>query len=104
MREMNMPKRPPLVDRLRRGGGAFVVDNMFRLLSRAGRLHPLARPSRHGVELIRDIPYRATGAAEHMLDVYRPIDAITPRPVVIYIHGGGFRILSKDTHWVMGLG
>jgi acetyl esterase len=22
---------------------------------------------------------------------------------VLYVHGGGFRILSKDTHWVMGL-
>ena len=26
-----------------------------------------------------------------------------PWPVVLYVHGGGFRILSKDTHWVMGL-
>jgi len=24
-------------------------------------------------------------------------------PVVFYIHGGGFRFLSKDTHWVMAL-
>jgi acetyl esterase len=23
--------------------------------------------------------------------------------VVLYVHGGGFRILSKDTHWVMAL-
>jgi acetyl esterase len=23
--------------------------------------------------------------------------------VVLYVHGGGFRILSKDTHWPMGL-
>jgi acetyl esterase len=22
---------------------------------------------------------------------------------VLYVHGGGFRILSKDTHWIMGL-
>lgn len=26
-----------------------------------------------------------------------------PLPVVLYVHGGGFRILSKDTHWLMGL-
>jgi acetyl esterase len=24
-------------------------------------------------------------------------------PAVLYIHGGGFSILSKETHWVMGL-
>jgi acetyl esterase len=24
--------------------------------------------------------------------------------MVFYVHGGGFRILSKDTHWIMGLG
>ena len=22
---------------------------------------------------------------------------------MLYVHGGGFRILSKDTHWIMGL-
>lgn len=40
-----------------------------------------------------------------MLDVYRPAGhrASERRPVVLYVHGGGFRILSKDTHWVMGL-
>src|SRR5690606_5988723 len=40
---------------------------------------------------------------EHRLDVYRPAHAEGPRPVVLYVHGGGFRILSKETHWLMGL-
>ena len=42
--------------------------------------------------------------------MYRPIESdegargpLPPRPVVLYIHGGGFRMLSKDTHWLMGL-
>jgi alpha/beta hydrolase fold len=26
-----------------------------------------------------------------------------PWPIVFYVHGGAFRILSKDTHWVMAL-
>ena len=26
-----------------------------------------------------------------------------PRPVLMYVHGGAFRSLSKDTHWIMGL-
>jgi acetyl esterase len=89
---------------LRRHGGSLLVDGFFRGLSRAGLLHPSARPERHGVEVLRDIPYLDTGRPEHRLDVYRPRRSSTePVPVVLYVHGGGFRILSKDTHWVMGL-
>ena len=43
---------------LRRRMGALIVDNMFRGMARAGRLHPLSRPERHNVEILRDIPYR----------------------------------------------
>lgn len=88
---------------LRRRAGAVVVDNFFNAAARLGRLHPLARPERHRVELIRDVPYLASGRREHLLDVYRPLDRAERLPVVLYVHGGGFRILSKDTHWIMGL-
>ena len=67
----------------------------------------MARLSRHKVERLRNIPYRDEEGAEFLLDVYRPTDpAPGPdgmRPAVLYIHGGGFRILSKDTHWAMAL-
>jgi acetyl esterase len=86
----------------RRALGAFVVDNFFRHTARLAKLHPLASPARHGVEVVRDIPY-ASSASHHLLDVYRPQTMMTPRPVVLYVHGGGFRILSKDSHWVMAL-
>ncbi len=89
---------------LRRRGGSLLVDGFFRGISRAGLLHPSARPERHDVEVLRDIPYLDTGRPEHRLDVYRPRRSSTEAvPVVLYVHGGGFRILSKDTHWVMGL-
>src|SRR5262249_2103530 len=68
-----------------------------------GRLHPDANPQRHRIEVERDIPYLPTGDRAHLLDVYRPTSSDGPLPVVLYVHGGGFRILSKDTHWVMGL-
>src|SRR5215831_9671074 len=89
---------------LRRRAGLLVLEAGFRGLARLGKLHPRANPSRHGVEVLRDLPYLPTGAAAHKLDVYRP-ETIGPRaqPVVLYIHGGGFRILSKETHWAMGL-
>lgn len=75
----------------------------FEGFSAAGRLHPLARPEAHDVEVIRDVPYRASVDAMHRLDVYRPKGATAGLPVVLYIHGGGFTLLSKDTHWMMGL-
>jgi acetyl esterase len=92
-----------LPQRLRRRTGAIVVDNFFRGIARAGMLHPKARPERHNVQVVRDLPYREGGLPEHRLDVYRPLGAAGPVPVVLYVHGGGFRILSKDTHWIMGL-
>jgi acetyl esterase len=79
------------------------MEGLFRTLATAGRLHPEARPERHGVEVLRNIAYRPTGMAEHRLDIYRPSRKPGPWPVVLYIHGGAFRMLSKESHWVMGL-
>jgi acetyl esterase len=92
-----------LYDTFRRRLGALIVDSMFRGMASAGKLHPLARPERHQVEILRDIPYCTSAEPALRLDVYRPIAARGPLPIVLYVHGGGFRILSKDTHWLMGL-
>jgi acetyl esterase len=75
----------------------------FHGLSSAGRLHPASRPAAHRVEVIRDIPYAASSDKQHRLDIYRPIAAQGPLPVLLYVHGGGFQLLSKETHWLMGL-
>jgi len=63
---------------------------------------PRANPRRLGVALTKDIPYRGTGRRAHLLDVYRPLGARNA-PVVIYVHGGAFSMLSKDTHRLMAL-
>ena len=75
----------------------------FHGLSRVGRLHPASRPERHAVEVLRDLRYAEGDRPEHVLDVYRSTRHPGPLPIVFYVHGGAFQILSKDTHWLMGL-
>ncbi|MDP2315004.1 MAG: alpha/beta hydrolase [Pseudomonadota bacterium] len=86
---------------------AGLLNQGFARSSRAARLLPVARPDRHGVALESNVAWRAPLPGEpdaHLLDVYRPVGTAGPLPVVLYLHGGGFRGLDKDTHWVMGLG
>lgn len=98
------PQRLGLRASLRRRLGAAVTDGFFKGAARSSRLLPIAHPRLHRVRVERNVPYRHTGKEEHRLDIYRPADdADRPRPCVFYIHGGGFRVLSKDTHWVFGL-
>lgn len=89
--------------RARRKFGAAIVDNFFRASAYGAKWIPLAHPRLHGVEVIRDLPYREGGDRAHSLDVYRPRKHAQKRPIVIYLHGGGFRILSKESHWLFGL-
>jgi len=103
----------------RRFLGGAAVDGFFNGLPRVARLHPQARPSRHAVEHLRDLRYfdgrcastcstctgprsRPPGLHAGAPPAFRRYHG-PPWPMVFYIHGGGFRILSKDTHWVMGL-
>lgn len=89
---------------IRRRLGSFVADSFFRGASRLGRLDPRADPARYGIEVHRDLVYTRSPVPLR-LDVYQPEGASERalRPVVLYVHGGGFRILSKDSHWVMAL-
>jgi acetyl esterase len=104
-------KQKPDGVRLRREVVSFITSNFFRVLSGAVRLLPSSALSWRDVEVLPDIPYRDTGMVEHRLDIYRPAcraksrtgGPLGSRPVVLYVHGGGFRFQSKDTHWLMGL-
>lgn len=81
---------------------SLAATAFFEGLSTAGRLTPLANPKRHGVEVENDVLY-GPHADWHQLDIYRPVHRPGPWPVVFYVHGGAFHLLSKDTHWLMGL-
>lgn len=93
----------PWLRRLSRSSITWMVGSVFEQAARLGTRLPMARPAKHGVQVARDIAYRDTQGEAHLLDIYRPIDSDGPLPVVMYIHGGGFRVLSKDTHWVMAI-
>lgn len=93
------PRRWP--ERLRRKVGSIAIESFFRGASGLFRALPISKPHRHGVEVIKNLPY-GDGSARQ-LDVYRPIKRDGPLPIVFYVHGGGFRILSKESHWIFGL-
>ena len=77
-------------------------DSVVHWFARLAYLQPAADPSRYGVELERNLAYRNTGRRAHLLDVYQPA-SLTKRPALLYVHGGGWAVLSKDTHRVMAL-
>ncbi len=81
---------------------SFAATAFFEGLATAGRLTPFANPKRHGVEVEHNVHYGPHGEA-NQLDIYRPVHRPGPWPVVFYVHGGAFHLLSKDTHWLMGL-
>ncbi|MFO0679249.1 MAG: alpha/beta hydrolase [Polyangiaceae bacterium] len=62
-----------------------------------------ARPETHDVDVVEDLVYGPTPDRHHRLDVYVPRSGDRPMPVVMYVHGGGFAMLSKETHRVMAL-
>ncbi len=96
------PHRRAYRETVWRRARSALASAFFEGLSAAGQLHPAASPKRHGVEVERDIVY-GPDPKWHQLDLYRPIHRPGPWPVVLYVHGGAFHLLSKDTHWLMGL-
>lgn len=90
--------------------GAFLYGSVFLPTVQA-----LFRQARHwpgvlrGIDVQRDVPYGQLPAQK--LDIYSPAKIGAGSiplasqsgglPVVIHIHGGGFRYFSKDTHWAM---
>lgn len=76
-----------------------LYEGAFERVEGLTRLHPESRRLLHGVEVLRDIRYRDDEEPAHALDVYSCDGFGRPLPIVLYAHGGGFRILSKDSHW-----
>jgi acetyl esterase len=81
------------------------ANRFMHAVAALGYRLPRGNPDRYGVLRIADVPYRDTGKFAHLLDVYRPKAPAPPEgyPVVFYVHGGGFAMLSKETHRIMAL-
>ncbi len=79
------------------------VDRAAHAFARVRFALPDASPARFHLNVQRDLRYRDTNDPAHTLDVYMPTRAPKPLPVILYVHGGGFSMLSKETHRVMAL-
>lgn len=95
---------------MRRQLGSAAIQGFFETAAAAGRLLPSSRKLLRGLRVERDLAYGPLDPWNR-LDVWRPPEGAPvpgggsgssgPRPALLYLHGGGFRILSKDTHWAM---
>jgi len=74
------------------------MQALVRRAVQASRPLPLAHGRLWGVDVIKNVPY-AYQAPEQTLNIIRPKGRTDTLPVVIYVHGGGFHMMSKDTHW-----
>jgi acetyl esterase len=82
---------------------AHAVNRIVHAFARVRFALPDASPARSHVTVQRDLRYRDSDDPAHTLDVYIPTRARRPLPTLLYIHGGGFAMLSKETHRVMAL-
>ncbi len=91
------------LQRVRKKAGGILIEGAFQSMARAGRRHPRARAAIGRLEVEYDVPYLPTGSRAHTLDIYRAPNLPQRAPILFYVHGGGFRILSKETHWLMAV-
>jgi acetyl esterase len=76
-----------------------VLDFMLSSAATLGELHPQTRRFRAQTKLLaEDVPYTDSGLVAHRLDVHAPRVSSGKLPVLFHVHGGGFRILSKNSH------
>jgi acetyl esterase len=102
---VSVPQLAPRHSPVRRAAAKvarLLIDSAYSGVANGSRWLPIANPAVHGLTVERNVRY-GEHHVDHALDVFRPKHAEAPLPVVMYVHGGGFRYLSKDTHWFMGL-
>ena len=88
-------------EKLWRGLNAFAVHSLFHTMNLFDRMSAPQTERIERVEIARDLSYGPDATDRwRKLDVWRPAEpACAPRPAVLFVHGGGFRTMSKRTHW-----
>jgi acetyl esterase len=79
-----------------------IIDKSIKLIAITQSFSSYQRNARKRCEHIRNIPYLSDGKTAHRLDIYRPFLGDSTLPIMIYIHGGGFSLCSKETHKGIG--
>ena len=90
--------RPPASRLSRLAAAAVVVGAGLFAAAPAAPAHERTEPVPPGVVARRDLAYVADGHQKQKLDLYLPENAATgePLPVVVWVHGGGWRGGSKN--------
>ena len=78
-----------------------LISVAFESMMRGFKLHPYTWKWWREVNIHKNISYGPE--PEHRLDIYQPKLMPSKSPVCMYIHGGAFTLLSKDTHWMAAL-
>lgn len=81
--------------------GGDAIKFILTGLAYGGRISPNFWRYRSEFRVEKNLHYTAEKRRSQALDIYTPTKGNGPYPVVFFVHGGGFRILSKDTHWMM---
>ncbi len=80
-----------------------LFENSFYVIARIKEFSAYQQAARKRCQMHLDIPYLPDGKKAHCLDIIRPRVYGQTLPVMIYIHGGGFAMCSKETHRGVGL-
>lgn len=89
-----------LPERIKRGINAAAVHSLFYGMDALGLMSIPDQELTQELKLFKDISYVQDADPAHKLDVWAP-KTPGPHPAVLFVHGGGFSMLSKDTHWIM---
>mgnify|MGYP000132657072 CR=1 FL=1 len=76
----------------------WAIETAIRGLARAAEVNRHLQGAVASTRVIRDIPYPPGNDPAHLLDIYYPRSGSGPYPVLMYVHGGGFTLCSKETH------
>lgn len=88
-REPNRPNRGSLADRIGTARASIAAPRRWAGRTRAGALQTSLPAT---VQLIRDVKYGSGGGRDLHMNILRPKQpASTPMPVVVFVHGGGWR-------------